>query len=222
MPIPAAGDSLSPLPPPVQPKEAGAAPCGEDWIYELLWGGERVRAVKDKAGVRLLSRDARNLGNRFPRVAAAVARLRAEDAVIDGEILMLDACSPAAVEYLAGGNDDLSQTQVALLAYDLLQCRGRDMRQMPLLGRRFVLASIAQGTPLVVSPIFHGSAEAALAEAARLGLQGIVAKRAGSSYRPNAVAAPWLKILLPAGRGARESRGRARVGVPAAVEASRS
>lgn len=213
MPIPAAGNSLSPLPPPVQPKETGAAPSGEDWIYEFLWGGERVRAVKDEAGVRLLSRDARNLGNRFPRVAAAVARLRADDAVIDGEILMLDAYSPAAVEFLAAGSDDIAQAHVALLAYDLLQHRGTDMRQMPLLGRRFVLASIVQGTPILVSPIFNGRAEAALVEAARLGLRGIVAKRAGSSYRPSALATPWLKVMLPA----ETPGGRSRAGGAAAV-----
>jgi bifunctional non-homologous end joining protein LigD len=187
---------LQPLPPPVQPKEIGAPPQGEDWVYEFLWNGERIRAVKDEFGVRLLTRDGRNVVNRFPRVAAAVAKLRATDAVIDGEILMLDSYSPAAVGFLSRVSDDISQAQVALLAYDLLQYAGENMREMPLLGRRFVLTSMVQATPILVSPLFNGSSEDALAEAARMGLPGIVAKRAGSCYRPNALATPWLKVLL--------------------------
>ena len=187
---------LLPLPPPVQPKETPAAPRGEDWIYEFLWNGERVRAVKDGFGVRLMARDGRNVANRFPRVAAAVAKLRASDIVIDGEILMLDSYSPGAVDFLSRVSDDISQAQVALLAYDLLHHAGQNMRESPLLGRRFMLASLVQGTPIILSPLFNGTSEDALAHAARLGLPGIVAKRAGSCYRPNALATPWLKVLL--------------------------
>lgn len=189
--------SVPSLPPPVQPREAGAAPAGEDWMYEFLWNGERVRAVKN-AGVRLLARDGRDLVNRFPRVAAAVARLRAEDVVIDGEILMLECCSPAAVALLSRACDDIAQAQVALLAYDLLCHRGGSLKEMPLLGRRFVLASLVQGTPIILAPLFQGSSDAALAAAAELGLPGIVAKRAGSCYRPNALVTPWLKVLVDA------------------------
>ena len=215
------GNVISPLPPPVQPKETSVLPSGEDWIYEFLWGGERARAVKDTLGVRLFSREGRSLANRFPRVAAAVAKLRTEDAVIDGEILVLDAYPPAAVELLARASDDISQAQVALLAYDLLQHRGNDLRQVPLLGRRFVLASLIQGTPIIMSPIFQGSADDALGEAARLGLQGIVAKRAGSSYRPNALVTPWLKVLLGS-RAMGDGRSRSRGSRPPFAESSRA
>lgn len=206
------------LPPPLLPKETPALPAGEDWIYEFLWGGERVRAVKDERGVRLLSRDGRNLGNRFPRVAAAVAKLRVDDAVIDGDVLMLDACPPAAVRFLATASDDISQAQVALIAYDLLRHRGDDMRNVPLLGRRFVLASIVQGTPIILSPLVVAPPKEALAAAERLGLHGIVAKRAGSSYRPNSLLTPWVKVVLPAGRTGNGLRTAART--PAATLAA--
>lgn len=209
MPLPSAGIALPSLPPPVQAKEIGAAPRGEDWIYEFLWNGERVRAVKDELGVRLMSRDGRNVANRFPRVAAAVAKLRATDVVIDGEILMLESYSPAAVDFLSRVSDDITQSQVVLLAYDLLHHAGQNMRESPLLGRRFLLASLVQGTPIILSPLFNGTSEDALAQAARLALPGIVAKRAGSSYRPNALATPWLKVLLGS-RTPAEGRSRSR------------
>lgn len=211
--MPTPGESFA-LSPPVQPKPAGAPPRGEDWVYEFLWGGERVRAVKDVLGVRLFSRDGKKLANRFPRVAAAVAKVRADQAAIDGEILMLDGCPPATVAFLAGVSDDISQAQVALVAYDLLQYRGRDLREMPLLGRRMLLASIIQGTPLILSPLLQSSSDEALAAAAKLGLAGIVAKRAGSSYRPNALAAPWVKVMVDSRltTGRPRSRERVRLG----------
>lgn len=191
------GNMLSPLPPPVLPRNISSLPQGEDWMYEFLWGGERIRAVKDDRGVRLLMRDGRNLGNRFPRVAAAVAKLRPVNAVIDGEILLLEGYSDSAVRLLAGASDDIAQAQVALLAYDLIWRDEDDLRLVPLLGRRVLLASIVQGTPIILSPLFNGGAAAALREADRLRLAGIVAKRAGSCYRPNALTAQWVKFTLP-------------------------
>lgn len=186
-----------PLPPPVQPKEAEARPNGEDWVYEFLWGGERVRAMKDAGGVQLVSRDGRNLVNRFPRVAAALAKLRAERVAIDGEILLLESYPRAAVDYLSRVADDISQSDVVLLAYDLISRGNDDLRLTPLLGRRVLLASIIQGTPIIMSPFWLGDCEGALQEAERLGLRGIVAKRAGSAYRPNALTTPWVKVTLP-------------------------
>src|SRR3954468_9454513 len=98
--------------------DAPTLPRGEDWVYEVLWGGERVRAIKDGALVRLISKDGRDFTNRFPRVAAAVAKLRTAYAVIDGEVLLLDGYSDSAVRYLTQISDDISQARVALLACD--------------------------------------------------------------------------------------------------------
>lgn len=197
MPTSSPGSLAPTLPPPVQPKETPSAPTGEDWVYEFLWGGERVRAIKDERGVRLLTREGRNLVNRFPRVAAAVEKVHATRAVIDGEILLLENFSAAAVQYLARISDDITQAQVGLLAYDLISRNDEDLRLTPLLGRRVLLASVIQCTPVILSPFFDGDCDAALREAERLGLQGIVAKRAGSSYRPNALVTPWVKVTLP-------------------------
>jgi len=196
MPIVASG-ILPRISPPVVPKEALAAPEGEDWVYEFLWSGVRVRAMKDDAGVWVLGRDGRNLSNRFPGVAAAVAKLRSPRVVIDGEILLVGSYSDAAIRYLARNCDEGVQSHAILLAYDLLHQGGEDMRTLPLLGRRLVLASLVQQTPIVLSPFHHGSASATLGAAARLGLPGVVAKRAGSCYQPSALVHPWVKVLLP-------------------------
>lgn len=185
-----------PSAPAMQAREVRSLPRGEDWMYEFLWSGERIRAIKRGGGVNVLSRDGKDVTNRFPRIAASVAKLRADRIVIDGEILYLDAYSDEAVHFLETAADDLSASRLALLAGDLLCVDGRDLRQFSLLCRRLMLVSTIQGTPLVVSPLVLASAEGALALASRLGMRGIVAKRGGSPHRPNSLTSDWVKVTL--------------------------
>lgn len=206
------GPTLPALVQPMQAREAVALPCGEDWVYEFLWAGERVRAIKRADGVHLFSREGKDVTNRFPRIAAAVAKLRATDAILEGEILYLDSCPAEAVRFLSRSSDDLSSSGVALLAYDLLSDDGRDVRHFSLLCRRLLLIALVQGTPIVVSPLLPGSAEHALAMATRLGLRGVMAKRGGSAYRPNALSADWLKCTMGApSRTSARRRGTTRI-----------
>jgi bifunctional non-homologous end joining protein LigD len=179
-------------------KEVPVLPRGEDWIYEFAWAGERVRAIKHGAGVHLLSRDGRDFTNRFPRIAATVAKLRVSNAILDGEILYLESYSGPALRFLAQATDDLTPGSLALLAYDLLSDNDRDLRQYSLLARRLLLASRVQGTSIILSPLIDGNCETALASAARLGFRGVVAKRAGSLYRPNSLSAVWVNSTFAA------------------------
>lgn len=190
------GPALATLVQPMQPKEAPALPRGEDWVYELLWAGERVRAVKRNDGVHLLSRDGKDFTNRFPRIAASVAKLRAAHAIIDGEILYLDCYSEPAIQFLSRAADDLAPSRLALLAYDVLSDDGQDVRHFPLLCRRLLLASLVQSTPIVLSPLLPGPSEHVRAMAIRLGMRGVIAKRCGSAYRPNARSCDWKKVML--------------------------
>src|SRR5262245_22706636 len=92
---------FAPLVQPMQAKETESLPRGQDWVYELMWGGERIRAVKREAGVHLFSREGKDFTNRFPRIAASVAKLRARNAIIDGEILYLDSYGDDAIRFLS-------------------------------------------------------------------------------------------------------------------------
>src|SRR5439155_11418163 len=64
---------------------AATLPSGADWSYEVKWDGYRAQGVKRGASVSLASRNLKNITPQFPAVAQAVARLRAADAVVDGE-----------------------------------------------------------------------------------------------------------------------------------------
>jgi bifunctional non-homologous end joining protein LigD len=187
---------MIPGPLPMLARDVDELPRGQDWVYEFLWGGERVRAIKRDDSVQLLSRDGRDFTNRFPRIAAAVARLRGTDIVLDGEILYLDSYSESAVRFLAEATDELWGGSLALVAYDLLCDEGKDIRQFSLLCRRLLLASTVQGTPIALSPLIDGQSKTAIAASARLGFRGIVAKRAGSAYHPNSLAHDWVKLAF--------------------------
>jgi bifunctional non-homologous end joining protein LigD len=177
-------------------REVRVLPQGEDWIYEFLWGGERVRAIKQDGGVQLIARDGRDVTNRFPRVAASVAHLRASYVVLDGEILYLDAYPSPVIRFLNEASDDGLSGTLAFLAFDLLCDDGRDVRNFSLLCRRLLLASTVQGTSIVLSPLIDARSEAARSASARLGFRGVVAKRAGSAYRPNSLTADWVKLTF--------------------------
>lgn len=187
---------VAPLGAPMLAREVRMLPMGEDWVYEFLWGGERVRAIKHDNAVNLISREGRDLTNRFPRVAASVTRLRARHVIIDGEILYLESYPLPVVRFLAEASDESLRGRIAFLAFDLLCDEGRDVRNFSLLCRRLLLAESLQGTPIVLSPLIDGRSEAGCEAAARLGFRGIVAKRAGSAYRPNSLNQDWQKTTF--------------------------
>ena len=70
---------------------ASLLPSGPDWTYEVKWDGYRAQAVKRGATITLASRNLKNITKQYPSVVAAAAGVRAKDAVIDGEIVALDA-----------------------------------------------------------------------------------------------------------------------------------
>jgi bifunctional non-homologous end joining protein LigD len=70
---------------------AKTLPIGAEWSYEVKWDGYRAEAVKNGATVSLASRNLKNITRQYPAVARAVAGVAAKTAVIDGEIVALDA-----------------------------------------------------------------------------------------------------------------------------------
>jgi bifunctional non-homologous end joining protein LigD len=78
---------------PIRPMLASAAsrlPTGPQWSYEVKFDGYRTLAFKDGSRVKLLSRDLKDATKLYPSVARAVARLRAETALLDGEVVAVD------------------------------------------------------------------------------------------------------------------------------------
>ena len=75
---------------PMAATQVAELPRGPEWSYEIKFDGYRVLALKDADRVRLLSRKNKDLTRDFPSVAAAVSRIRASTAILDGEIVAVD------------------------------------------------------------------------------------------------------------------------------------
>ena len=129
-----------------------------------------------------------------PRIAEAVGTLPVDNALIDGE----------AVVFLPDGHSDFAALltkaggeQASFVAFDLLSLDGDDLRQRPLEERRDALSRLVAGVDGVrFSEAIDAEGAVVLVHACKLGLEGIVSKRAGSRYRSGA-SRNWLKCLNP-------------------------
>jgi bifunctional non-homologous end joining protein LigD len=119
------------------------------WVYEEV-DGWRVLAYKGAAGVRLISRNGRDLTRRFPELAGAVAELEPPTLVLDGEVAVFDRQLVSRFEWLRGRPKDGTATPPLLMVFDCLYARGKDLRKRPLRVRRNVLEDLVDGHRLVL------------------------------------------------------------------------
>ncbi|MBB3180112.1 ATP-dependent DNA ligase [Variovorax sp. Sphag1AA] len=165
------------------------------WIVEWKWDGIRAQLVKRAGRVCLWSRGEELVTDRFPELALMGEALP-DGTVIDGEIVVWrdDRVQPfAELQKRIGrktlGAKLLREIPVVLLAYDLLECEGRDLRTLPQHERRVQLDSLiadAQHPSLIASPMLHGEDWNDLSrqrEAARsMGVEGLMLKQRDAHY----------------------------------------
>ncbi|HET7239214.1 MAG TPA: non-homologous end-joining DNA ligase [Terrimicrobiaceae bacterium] len=170
-------------------------PEGENWIYELKFDGYRAVIIKNHRQVELRSRKNKDLAGMYPGIVEAGSRLNADGAVVDGEIVALDARGRPSFQALQhrGSHPD---HQVVFYAFDLLHLDGIDLTGLPLSQRRSRLAKLIAGSGLLQSGELPGTV-AAIVEAVRgLGLEGVIAKRKDSLYEPGERNDAWQKLKL--------------------------
>ncbi|WP_027816358.1 ATP-dependent DNA ligase [Paraburkholderia bannensis] len=179
------------------PLQADPATLGAvaDWIVEWKWDGIRAQLVKRAGRTWIWSRGEDLVTERFPELLALAESLP-DGTVIDGEILAWepDALAPLPFARLQPRitrksltKKVLSESPAALLAYDLLEAQGQDLRMAPLAQRRARLEALAQALPaLRVSPLVSASSWgelAALREQSRSrGVEGLMLKERASMY----------------------------------------
>ena len=177
-----------------QPMLATAAttpPAGEGWLFEPKWDGYRALVVVRGGEASVTGRGGSDLGARVPELTRALPLVvRTPDAVVDGELCSLDDAGRSSFESLQRGDG-----AVVLVAFDLLELDGVSLAELPLAERRRRLEEVVDPSagPVVISPAFDDGV--ALLQAAReRGLEGIVAKRADSVYRPGRRSPDWVKV----------------------------
>lgn len=184
---------------PVAPMKAsmGAAAAvtnNDDWAYEVKWDGYRTIAFVEAGTVRLQSSAGHDVTHRWPEFSDLAESLNAESAILDAELIVAD----------DDGRPDFSLVQAAgfgqgrtatLQLFDVLHVNGTDTMSLAYLDRRRLLDSLVEPTTQWAVPRHHRGDGAALLEAtAGAGLEGIVAKRVDSTYRPGTRSADWVKV----------------------------
>jgi bifunctional non-homologous end joining protein LigD len=180
---------------PCLPSAAEHPPTGPDWVHEIKHDGYRLMARRDSVGIRLLTRNGHDWAERYPLIVEAVNRLKARSCLIDGEAVICDENGLAVFERLRYQRDDRS---VFLLAFDLLELDGQDLRREPLETRKATLASLLRGSLPGVrfnEHLIHDGG-VVFRHACKMGLEGILSKRPGSRYRSGR-SPDWLKFKNP-------------------------
>jgi bifunctional non-homologous end joining protein LigD len=172
-------------------------PSGE-WLYEIKLDGFRALALRDANGTRLLSRNNKDLAGRFPEIAAAIGQLDCSSAALDGEIVALDEQGRSSFQLLQANDLGTERPPILYYVFDVLSIDGRDLRALPLTARRAELQQLLDGVegPIRFSATLGTEPEPLLAEARKLGLEGLIGKRPESRYEPGQRSGAWIKLKL--------------------------
>jgi bifunctional non-homologous end joining protein LigD len=109
------------------------------WLFEPKWDGYRALCFLKDGKVRFISRNRRNLTQRFPELQEIANLIKAQTAIIDGEIVALDRSGKPSFDAL---RYRLAPRAIAFYAFDLLYFDGADISQYPLIARKAALKRI--------------------------------------------------------------------------------
>lgn len=171
-----------------------AAP--DDWLYELKFDGYRLLTRIDKGKVRCFTRNGHDWTDKLPALAKALAKLPTDAAWLDGEITVEGKNGAPDFQALQNAFDSGATSSIVYWLFDAPFLDGVDLRDAPIEERRAQLARLLgkkPPAPLRLSEAFDASPQDLLASSARIGFEGIVGKRKGSTYVSRR-SPDWIKL----------------------------
>jgi bifunctional non-homologous end joining protein LigD len=173
------------------------------WIFELKYDGYRLLAERSGREPYLRSRAGHDLTLTFPEIARAVHGLPIEGLVLDGEVVVHDADGLPSFSRLQRRGRILNRTDAlrasvelpsTYYAFDLLGMEGWDLRGVPLLERKALLRDLLPSVgPIRYSDHIAEHGEAMYAQVTAMRLEGIVGKKADSTYSGGR-SSHWVKV----------------------------
>jgi bifunctional non-homologous end joining protein LigD len=199
---------FEPLPRQLAPMLATAGvlpPDGDAWAFEFKWDGIRVLLWVDGGRPRALSRAGREITTSFPELREVAAAVGSDQVVLDGEIVVLDESGRPSFSRLQhrlnlASANDVKQAAlrhpISLVVFDLLHLNGRSVLALPYDQRRVLLEQLElSGPQWGITPSFTDTPGSdVLRSAVGLGMEGVVAKRRASIYRPGVRSRDWIKV----------------------------
>ena len=171
------------------------------WLFEVKWDGYRVEAVVRDGVVRTFTRNGNDAQDYFPGLLDPPTWIAARDAIVDGEVVALDATGKPDFsllqERISTARAGQRSAGLVYQVFDLLHLDGRSLLAVPLEERKKLLRLVLREGP-VVRYASHVESEGAtfLAAARQQGIEGIVAKQRRSPYLPGERARTWLKVKI--------------------------
>ncbi|MGH8945413.1 MAG: non-homologous end-joining DNA ligase [Acidimicrobiia bacterium] len=175
-----------------------------DWWFEPKWDGIRAIAICSDE-TRLVSRNRKDITVAYPELETLHRQVVSLDAMLDGEIVAFDEGVPSFQRLQQRMHlrdpkrvaEMAKSIPVAYLVFDLIYLDGRDLTGEPLEERRLLLEeAVVPDETIQLSPVTDGDGVALFRAAQAQGLEGIMAKRRSSHYRPGARSSDWLKVKV--------------------------
>ena len=171
-------------------------PSGDEWLHELKFDGYRLLCHLERGHVRFWTRNENDWTAKFPGLAKAVKALPVKSAILDGEVVALDASGRASFQKLQQSIKSASSGLI-LNVFDLIYIEGFSLTRTPLRDRKRVLeellAPLGDRGVLRYSDHIEGNGEQFFKEACKHGIEGIVSKLADSIYESTR-SRSWLKV----------------------------
>jgi bifunctional non-homologous end joining protein LigD len=162
-----------------------------NWVYEEKYDGVRMLAYKEGPKVSLISRNAIDRTERYPKIAEAIAKLRADTLALDGEVVIFDEDKVSRFQFLQKG-----EGRPTFAIFDCIYRDGEDLRRAALSERRTALeGAVKPSANLILSARLDADGVKAFEIAKKKGFEGLIAKDLDSKYVSGRSAA-WLKVKV--------------------------
>jgi ATP-dependent DNA ligase len=191
---------------PCLPSKVARPPSGPLWVHEIKHDGYRLMVRRDGSRVRCFTRNGHDWADRFPAIVDAADRIKASSFLIDGEaVIARDDGTPDfhALRSRRRGSE------AVLYAFDLIEQDGKDLRDLPLIDRKWRLGKLIGKAKKwrAIQFVEHltGDGPTVFEHVCRMGLEGIVSKRTDAPYR-SGPSKMWLKSKNPASEAVRRER----------------
>jgi len=181
---------------------AGPVPGGPGWAFEVKFDGVRAIGYAGREGLRLYSRNDRDISRSYPEVAGLEL---GKGVIVDGELVALDehgrpdfGLLQHRMHITAPTTELIERVPVQYVVFDLLQRKDRSLLELPYDRRRELLDRLDLERPGLRVPVNFTdiTGDLVMAAVAQQGLEGVVAKRLVSTYQPGRRSRAWIKTPI--------------------------
>jgi bifunctional non-homologous end joining protein LigD len=172
-------------------------PSGEQWLHELKFDGYRMLCRIDRGKVQFWSRNGKDWTEKFPGIVQAVKSLPVTNAIVDGEVVVVDAQGRSSFQKLQRAMAKTVTAGFVFQVFDLVYLDGFSLAQAALRQRKALLKNVCEATGgrglIRYSEHFEGNGDAFFKHACEYGIEGIISKLAESRYESTRNR-NWLKV----------------------------